>query len=507
MPSSTIDRRGFLKAAGAAGVATVAAGCDYNAPVPIGKVVPWLEDPVVPYENVLPYVVQDPQLVPGNAVHFATRCDECPAGCGVVARNREGRIVHLEGNPHDPVGGGNLCAMGTAGIQATYSPDRFKGPLKAGAEVSWDDAIQQLGAAIKGAAGAVAWVGRYRSAATGALIAQAVQAFGGRVLMWEPLGLDALRAAVKATFGRDAIPSWHLDDAHTVLSFGADFTTTWLSPNEQSRGWANSRDPKHGGFVSRTVVVAPRLGNSGVLADLHLAPKPGTEVDVAMALARLVADRKGYRGPAGRLLSGVDPDAAASSAGISAERLGEVADWLAAAPSVVIPGGPADSIDPTALATAVLVLNEVCGNIGRTVRFGDEHLVDGHATAGDVVALLDDCRNGKVKVLFIDDLDLVYSLPESMDVQGALARVDHLVLLTNEPGDTTIDKAWVLPPGTTLENWGDGNVRAGVYTLQQQAMRPLYATRSQGDVLLALARAAGVAAPAAQPAGADAAPA
>ncbi len=506
MPSSSIDRRGFLKAAGAVGVATAASGCDYNAPVNLGKVVPWLEDPVVPYENVLPYVVQDPQLVPGNAVHFATRCDECPAGCGVVARNREGRIVHLEGNAHDPVGGGNLCAMGTAGLQATYSADRFKGPLKAGAEVSWDDAVKELGAAIKGAAGAVAWVGRYRSAATGALIAQSVAAFGGKLLMWEPLGLDALRAAVKATFGRDTVPSWHLDDAHTVVSFGADFTTTWLSPNEQSRGWANSRAPKHGGFVSRTVVVAPRLGNSGVLADLHLAAKPGTEVGVAMALAKLVADKKGYRGPAARLLGSADPAAAASAAGISADRLDEVAGWLAEADSAIIPSGAADSVDPTALATAVLVLNEVCGNIGKTVRFGDEHLVDGFATTGELVALLDTCRKGQLKVLFIDDLDLVYNLPASMDVQAALAKVEHLVLLTNEPGDSALGKAWVLPPGTTVENWGDGNVRAGVYTLQQQAMRPLYDTRSQGDLLLALAKEAGVAVAMAPPA-TEAAPA
>ncbi len=491
--SSPIDRRGFLKAAGVAGATVAVAGCDYNSPVPVPRAVAWLEDPVVPYENVLPYVVQDSQIVPGNPVYFASRCNECPSGCGTVAKNREGRIVHVEGNAHDPVGGGNLCAMGTASIQATYSPDRIKGPLKAGAEATWDDALSTIGAAAKGAAGALAWVGRYRSGAQGALVRQAIAAMGGKVLMWEPLGDDALRAATKAVFGRDAVPSWHLDDAHTVLSFGADFTTTWLSPSEQSRGWANSRDPHHGDFVSRTVVVAPRLGNAGTLADLHLAAKPGTEVDIALALARLVAEKKGYSGPARAVLGSADAAAAASAAGISAERLEEVAGWLAEASSVVIPGGAADSVDPTALATAVLVLNEVCGNIGTTVRFGDEHLVDGRSTTADIAALLEQCRKGQVKVLFIDDLDLVFNLPAELDVRGALDSVSTVVVLSNEPNDTTVGKVWVLPPGTTQETWGDGHVRAGIHVLQQQAMRPLYDTRSVGDILLGLAAAAGLA--------------
>ena len=86
MPSSTFDRRDFLKGVGAAGAAVAATGCDYNSPVPVPRAVAWLEDPVVPYENVLPYVVQDRQIVPGNSTWFATRCDECPASCSIRAR-------------------------------------------------------------------------------------------------------------------------------------------------------------------------------------------------------------------------------------------------------------------------------------------------------------------------------------------------------------------------------------------------------------------------------------
>src|SRR5205823_146786 len=93
-------------------------------------------------ETILPLVVPNEQIVPGVAAWFATVCRECPAGCGVIARNREGRVVKLEGNPDHPVNQGALCARGQAALQGLYHPDRFAGPrLRDGATlkpVPWD---------------------------------------------------------------------------------------------------------------------------------------------------------------------------------------------------------------------------------------------------------------------------------------------------------------------------------------------------------------------------------
>ena len=65
---------------------------------------------------------------PGVATWFATVCRECSAGCGVLAKSREGRIVKLEGNPDHPVNRGALCASGQASLLSTYDPDRIPGP-------------------------------------------------------------------------------------------------------------------------------------------------------------------------------------------------------------------------------------------------------------------------------------------------------------------------------------------------------------------------------------------
>src|SRR5258705_8946740 len=106
-----MKRRDFFKTVTASGAAAAAGGCQQAT------------------ESILPLVVPNEQIVPGVASWFATVCRECPAGCGVLARNREGRIVKLEGNPDHPVNAGALCLRGQAALQGLYHPDRIAGPM------------------------------------------------------------------------------------------------------------------------------------------------------------------------------------------------------------------------------------------------------------------------------------------------------------------------------------------------------------------------------------------
>ena len=75
-------------------------------------------------------IVQAPDdMVTGSAIWYASTCRECPAGCGVLAKNREGRIIKVEGNPLHPINQGRLCMRGQAALQGIYNPDRIKTPL------------------------------------------------------------------------------------------------------------------------------------------------------------------------------------------------------------------------------------------------------------------------------------------------------------------------------------------------------------------------------------------
>src|SRR2546422_2201824 len=46
----------------------------------------------------IPYLIPPEDQVPGTPTYYATTCRECPAGCGLHAKVREGRVVKLEGD-------------------------------------------------------------------------------------------------------------------------------------------------------------------------------------------------------------------------------------------------------------------------------------------------------------------------------------------------------------------------------------------------------------------------
>jgi molybdopterin-containing oxidoreductase family iron-sulfur binding subunit len=211
---SGIDRRSFFKIVATSGAAAVAGGCGPSA------------------EKLIPYVTPPEDIVPGVPAYFSTVCRECPAGCGLVAKNRDGRVIKLEGNPDHPVNAGTLCIRGQAGLQGLYHPDRFRGAMAGGKPIAWDDAEKQLagtlGALVKAKQGArIALVSGVETGSLGRLMDEWIRALGARPrIAYEPLGYEALRAANRITFGRDTLANYKIDDATYLLSFGADFLET-----------------------------------------------------------------------------------------------------------------------------------------------------------------------------------------------------------------------------------------------------------------------------------------
>src|SRR4030095_7841938 len=123
---SAMDRRSFFKIVATTGAAAAAGGCGPSA------------------EKLIPYVGPPDHIVRGLQAYSATVCRACPSGCGALAKNRDGRVVKLEGNPEHPTNTGTLCVRAHAGLQGLYHPDRFRGPLSGGTHVSWDAAEQQF---------------------------------------------------------------------------------------------------------------------------------------------------------------------------------------------------------------------------------------------------------------------------------------------------------------------------------------------------------------------------
>src|SRR5208283_2571897 len=116
-----LQRRDFLKLVGATTVATALPGCGIKKP-----------------KSLIPYVIPEENITPGKAVWYASVCQECPAGCGVSVRVREGRAVKVEGNPLHPVNKGALCARGQASLHGLYNPDRIQQPLRKKPNGTWE---------------------------------------------------------------------------------------------------------------------------------------------------------------------------------------------------------------------------------------------------------------------------------------------------------------------------------------------------------------------------------
>ncbi|HBH02325.1 MAG TPA: molybdopterin-binding oxidoreductase [Candidatus Rokubacteria bacterium] len=478
-----MKRRDFFKLVGATGAAAATAGCQAAT------------------EHILPLVVPNEQLVPGVASWFATVCRECPAGCGVLARNREGRVVKLEGNPDHPVSQGALCIRGQAALQGLYHPDRFPGPLVRDggrlAPASWEDAqkrlVDRLTALRRGGrARAIALVTQLESGSLGALADRFTQALGARPrVTLEPFGYEAIRAASRITFGREAIPHYALEAAQVVLSFGADFVETWLSPVAYTRAFARMhafREGRAGTFIH----VEPRQSLTAANADEWVRNAPGTEELLALAILKLMieeglGDRR-FADAAAR----VDVTRAAQESGVPVETLRRLAKAFGGArPGLAIGGGVAVSgANATRTQVAINLLNAAAGNVGRTVLFGPDSAYGRVTPYAEVARLVRAMEQGEVEVLLLGPgVNPVHALPGGLRFAEAARKVGLVVSFATEPDETTALAHVILPDTHWLEAWGDYAPCEGVTGLLQPTMAPVRDARQLGDVLLAAGRA------------------
>ncbi len=279
-----LSRRQFLKAACLAGTSALVGGCSDTA------------------RKLIPYVTAPEDIVPGDATWYATTCRECPAGCGMLAKNCDSRVIKVEGNPLHPVNTGKLCARGQASVQAIYNPDRFREPMlrgKAGklSPISWERAEQELlnsltPLASNGRKEAAVFLTDLRTGAERELITRWLASFGsGLHVTYEPFAYEPLRKANQTVFGSNAIPMYHIDKADFLLSFGAGFLETWVSNVQFARQFASFHAPNNG-TKNPFYYVGPRLSMTAANADRWIRVPAAGQSAVALGLLRL-----GLQGP------------------------------------------------------------------------------------------------------------------------------------------------------------------------------------------------------------------
>jgi len=491
------SRRAFLKAMGlsGAGGALVLSGCgDTDI---INQV-----DLEVRKELVLPAVDPADNVRPGLEIYYASTCRMCPANCDIHTRTREGRVIKIEGNPTSPTNDGRLCAMGQAGLQAHYNPDRITKPMlrKGGklVEVSWVDAQSALVNALGKKNSKLGWLSGATSGHQAVITKAYLDAAGTKQhFVFDTLPPAVGFAANEKMFGH-AIPKLDMAKANLIVSFGADFLGTWLSPVHFGTEYGEFRNAPRGTLVQ----IESKMTLTGSNADRWVAIKPGTEGHLALGLASLLAEDNKYAsklGEAAASLQDVNIEDIAKTTGVSIERMQKLRELMVSrSPSLVLSGNSAEGFaHGSQAANAILMLNIMLGNVGKTVlprakpAFPDlQPQLGGWA---ELKAFIDGLNDGSIDTAVVHGSNPLYQAPSFMEAEKAFAKAKTRIAFSMYPDETTMACDLVLPLHSYLEEWNTSMpayaTQDGHLSIQQPVMNPVFgegSTYAYGDMMLGL---------------------
>ncbi|PIV14821.1 MAG: molybdopterin dinucleotide-binding protein [Gallionellales bacterium CG03_land_8_20_14_0_80_55_15] len=485
------DRRDFLKVLGWSGAAVALSGCG-NTSIENGK------------ETVVSYVEAADYVIPGVAVYYNSTCAQCDAGCNINGRVREGRVLKLEGNAASAINRGKMCGLGQAGVQHHYNPDRVREPLlrkgDKGETISWDKAYALIAEKLNGVSGEqVAFLSGAVSGHLKVLLGNYLESLGSKNLyVYEAVAPAVQRAANKKAYGTE-MPRFNINKAKVVLSFGADFLGSWVSPVHFSQQYAQFRkgvDGQRGVLVQ----VESKMTLTGANADRWLVVRPGTEGILALGIINaLGASGVTLSGDVAAAVQGYDKARVSNDTGVSVEHLDKLVALLKErTPSLVLAGSAAEGYaHGSQNAAAINLLNQVLGNVGKTIEASASvpfpQMIPAKGNTAALKTLNDDLAAGKYKVLFTYATNPVFTAPGSMKFKANLAKAGFKVAFAHYLDETALEADLVLPLDSALEDWGtqvpEYMAEGAQINIQQPLMEKLHAnTQGMGDILLTLVK-------------------
>jgi len=340
-----------------------------------------------PYAGQGQWPVRVDERALADADHWVqSACVFCSNGCGLDIGVRDGRMVAVRGRARDWGNRGRLGPKGLHGWEANMSPDRLTRPLvRRGAslrEATWEEAMSLL-------------VGRMQEVCSTASSLAVAFYVGGQLFLedYYTLAVIALAgvgtphldasvrlstaagaAALMESFGSEGQPGCYddIDVTDALLHVGHNVA------EQHTVLWARILDRRHGPKPPRLVVIDPRTTPAAREADVHLAPRPGTNVAVLNGLLHLViragrvdhafidAHTVGFARLKG-VVEGWPPERVEAVSGVPVGALRAAAEVLGATPSLVstVLLGVYQSPQATAAAVQVNNLHLIRGLIGR----------------------------------------------------------------------------------------------------------------------------------------------
>jgi assimilatory nitrate reductase catalytic subunit len=470
-----------------------------------------------------------------------TTCGYCSVGCGMYIDVRAGRAVAVEGDPEHPVNRGRLCPKGLSEHQAIHSPDRLRHPLVDGLAASWEVALDRMVGGFekltrRHGPEAIAVV------STGQLVTEEFYALGKLVRAGmgvrhydgnTTLCMASAVSGYKRSFGSDGPPGAYrdFDDADLIVLVGANIADNHplLAPRVIDN---------HGAGL---IVVDPRVTKTAMLADVHVALRPRTDIAffngvLHVLIAEGLIDRafvdahtNGFDALAEHVAAWT-PERVATECGVAAETVIEVARCIGGASRVLLAWtmGVNHSVQGAETVTLLNSIALVTGNIGRagaaplsitgqcnamgTREAGGATSAPGYRSWDDAAAraeiaalwnvpvstlptergraypdIIDGIIDGTIKGLWVIGTNPLVSFPDRARLEAALERLELLVVQDVFPTPTTARAHIVLPAAM----WGE---KEGTYTNSERrvsrarrAVDPPGHAKSDFDIILAVA--------------------
>ena len=440
-------RRDFLKYLG---FSTAAAAAAASCEMPVKKSIPYLNKP--------------DSIIPGVANYYATTYVSDGDAIPVVAKVRDGRPIKIEGNELSTITSGGTSARVQASVLGLYDTARLRFPLANGKEVSTFDAFDKMvseGLTGVGNKQVVLLTETINSVTTKSVIDSFLAKYpDSRHVQYDVISSNGILAANLISFGKRAIPSYRFDKAKTIVSLGADFLGTWLSPVEYARQYAEGRKINQSNpQMSKHIQFEATLSLTGANADDRYVAKPSEAGAVVLNL---------YAALGGN----------ATAPALSDERLKkgikQAAEALKAAGSASLVVCRSNDVNVQLVVNAI---NQLLGAYGNTIDWGTT-LNNRQADDAQMVQLVQDMNDGKVGALLIHAVNPAYDYFDAKKFETGLAKVAVSVSFNDKEDETSVLCKYQIPDNHFLESWGDAEPKSGYLTFIQPTIAPLFKTRA-----------------------------
>ncbi len=458
-----------------------------------------------PVEHILPYAKRPEDLIPGQAVYYATAYQVGHNVLGLLVESQDGRPTKVEGNPRHAASAGATDMWAQASVLSLYDPDRCRQPHHRTAEgnheiVGWEDVYSGLGETLKtlrssDGAGLALVIPTVLSPTYRDVLTTFRSKFSkAKIIVDDVSAATNTIAGTELMAGEGARATVHLDNAKVIVAFDADFLGTDVDHVRLTREYAAGRnivDPSTGDDLSRLYAVEPHFTITGAQADHRLRVRAGEVGGILAAVAvQVLASANARQSPGEALITALKGLVAKFDLGPEREKFAAaVAKDLEAARtsrrgSAIIVG----ERQPPWVHALALMLNVSLGNSGNSLRL--RHDDQAIATEG-LDALAAGLKDGTINQVICLETNPAYDAPGSLGL-AELLKGAVLIHHGSHMDETGKLATWCLPASHYLEAWGDVEALDSTITIIQPLIAPLHDSRSSLELLAWIANDAQV---------------